>query len=281
MKRSAPPDATLAFDPKDLRVSMKTDAQKGQTLVRGLDIIEAVAHGASSIQEVAAATALTYPTVHRLVSVLIDQGYLRARETRGLSLGRKLMELGFAAHARIDLVQEARPILQALSNATRDTVHLAQRDGLEVVYLDKLPGARAVQISSRIGGRKPVISTGVGKALLLDDAPAQWAEIYDIEGHRLPATMDKARWLSMMQDYHAKGFAYDLGEDEYVIRCVSAPLRDASGRIVAAISVSSTLDNMPQERMLALIQVVMRAAEDISSGLGYRFGAATGPAGER
>lgn len=249
---------------------MKTDAQKGQTLVRGLTIIEAVANGAASIQDVAAATELTYPTVHRLVSVLIDQGYLRMGEARGLTLGRKLMELGFAAHSRIDLVQEARPVLQALSSMTRDTVHLAQREGLEVFYLDKLPGARAVQISSRIGGRKPVISTGVGKALLLDEGPLEWEAIYATEGHRLPKSMDKAAWLAMMQEYRAKGFAYDLGEDEYVIRCVSAPLRDASGRVVAAISVSSTMDNMPDERMESLIPLVMKAAEDISTGLGYR-----------
>lgn len=249
---------------------MKTDTQKGQTLVRGLEIIEAVAEGAASIQDVAAATELTYPTVHRLVSVLIDKGYLRMGEPRGLTLGRKLMELGFAAHSRIDLVQEARPVLQALSAATLDTVHLAQREGLEVFYLDKLPGVRAVQISSRIGGRKPVISTGVGKALLLDDSPSDWDALYEAEGHRLPKSMDKPAWLAMMQAYRAQGFAYDLGEDEHVIRCVSAPLRDASGRVVAAISVSSTMDNMPEERMKSLIPVVMQAAADISAGLGYR-----------
>lgn len=249
---------------------MKSDTQRGQTLVRGLDIIEAVAQGAASIQDVASALDLTYPTVHRLISVLIEQGYLRSGEGRGLVLGRKLIELGFAAYSRIDLVQEARPILQALAQQTQDTVHLAQRDGLEVFYLDKLPGARAVQISSRIGGRKPVISTGVGKALLLDETASEWLSIYQSEGHRLPQGMDSGRWLSMMADYQNRGHSYDLGEDEAVIRCVAAPLRDASGRIMAAISVSSTIEHMSEDRMQSLIPIVTQAAAEISLALGYR-----------
>ena len=249
---------------------MKSDAQRGQTLVRGLDIIEAVAQGAATIQEVATKLDLTYPTVHRLISVLIEQGYLRAGEGRGLTLGRKLIELGFVAHSRMDLVQEARPILQNLAAQTLDTVHLAQREGMEVFYLDKLPGVRAVQISSRIGGRKPVISTGVGKALLLDESASDWLGLYKAEGHRLPKGVDAGLWLATMAEYQAQGFSYDLGEDEAVIRCVAAPLRDASGQIIAAISVSSTIEHMPEERMQMLSSLVLSAAAKISNSLGHR-----------
>src|SRR5690606_7000068 len=111
---------------------------RSQTLVRGLEILDAVADGPKTIADIAAATGLTYSTVHRIVSVLQENRYLKAESVREFALGPRLIELGFAAYSRTDLVRVARPLLDALSRETRDTVHLARLDGWEVAYLDKL-----------------------------------------------------------------------------------------------------------------------------------------------
>lgn len=245
-------------------------APRSQTLVRGLEILDAVADRARSIAEIATLTGLTYSTVHRIVSVLVEQRYLKADNAREFELGPRLIELGFAAHSRTDLVRVARPWLEDLSRETRDTVHLAQRDAWEVAYLDKLRGARPVEISSRIGGRKPIISTGVGKALILDEPETVLSRLYQRDHHLLPADMTETAWLAQMASYRAGGYTYDLGEDEPSIRCVAAPLRDATGRIVAAISVSSTVEYMPPARMLDLVSEVRRVARAISAELGAR-----------
>ncbi|MCX2696476.1 IclR family transcriptional regulator [Ochrobactrum chromiisoli] len=247
-------------------------APRSQTLLRGLDILDAVADRSRTIQEIVATTGLTYSTVHRIVSVLLERRFLKAENAREFGLGPRLIELGFSAYSRIDLVQVARPFLEKLSQLTCDTVHLAQREDWEVTYLDKLRGARPVEISSRIGGRKPVISTGVGKALMLDAPIAVLSELYQRDHTLLPGNMTEADWLIQMANYRSGDYAYDLGEDQSSIRCVAAPLRDATGRVVAAISVSSTLEFMPPSRMRDLVSEVQRVARAISSELGARTG---------
>ncbi|AMY72290.1 IclR family transcriptional regulator [Frigidibacter mobilis] len=245
-------------------------APRSQTLARGLDIVDAVSERARSIADIAAVTGLTYSTVHRIVSVLLERRYIKAENPREFTLGPRLIELGFAAYSRIDLVREARPWLEELAREVRDTVHLAQLEGWEVAYLDKLRGSRPVEISSRIGGRKPVISTGVGKALILDEPEPTLLRLYQRDHHLLSDDMTEANWLSLMAGYRAGGYAFDLGEDEPSIRCVAAPIRDATGRIIAAVSVSSTVEYMPAARMHDLVPDVQRAAQAISAAIGAR-----------
>jgi Transcriptional regulator len=253
-------------------MSDETKTRKSQTLLRGLDMLEVVAHTPLSIPEISAATGVSYPTAHRIVSGLVERRYLRQLENRCYALGPKVMELGFLAYQQTDLTKIARPFLEALAAETSDTVHLARLDDGEVIYLDKLSSRRPIEISSRIGGRKPAVSTGVGKALLLDADEEEWRRLWDRDHHLMRVEMSEDAWLEMMREYRRGGYSYDIGEDERQIRCVSAPLRDASGRIVAAISVSSTTDYMAPERMRALVPVVTRAAMTISAEMGYTGG---------
>ncbi|GEO87024.1 MULTISPECIES: IclR family transcriptional regulator [Alphaproteobacteria] len=257
-------------NPIDVAEDDKERAPRSQTLVRGLEILDAVANQPRTIAEIATMTGLTYSTVHRIVSVLLERRYLKAENPREFALGARLIELGFAAYSRTDLVRVSRARLEGLARETRDTIHLAQLDGGEVSYLDKLRGTRPVEISSRIGGRKPVISTGVGKALILDEPESALLRLYQRDHHLLPGNMSEADWLAQMAAYRAGGYAFDLGEDEPSIRCVAAPLRDAMGRIVGAISVSSTVEYMAPERMRDLVPEVQRVAREISSDLGAR-----------
>lgn len=239
-----------------------------QTLIRGLDIIESVAAGIGDLGEIAQHTGMTYSTVHRIVLALARRNYLKRDPQRGYRLGRKLLELGFHAYSEVELTRIARPMLQALADKTSDTVHLATVDHGLVIYLDKISSRRAIEISSRIGGSKPLISTGIGKALLLDGDEAEWRGVYERGAHLLrePSTLEQ--WLQTMRRYSSNGYAYDLGEDEPSIRCVAAPVRDSSGRIVAAISVSSTVEYMSPERMKKLAPAVLKTAKQISAELG-------------
>lgn len=243
-------------------------AASSQTLIRGLDIIEAVSAGATELADIARVTGITYSTAHRIVSALTQRHYLRRDPIRGYRLGRKLLELGFHAYSEVELTRVARPILQELADYTSDTVHLATEDDGWVIYLDKLSSRRALEISSRIGGSKPLISTGVGKALLLDADEAKWGLVYDRQHHLWRNPLPKPQWLSLMREYAQAGYAYDNGEDEPFIRCVAAPIYDASRKCIAAISVSSTLEYMDEQRMKSLVPVVREAARKISLELG-------------
>ncbi|MEO6359001.1 MAG: IclR family transcriptional regulator [Sphingomicrobium sp.] len=240
-----------------------------QTLLRGLDVLEAVAEGPIALADLARNLGLNRSTTHRLASALVDRRYLTFIPRMGYSLGPKLIQLGFNAQDEIDVVRLARPHIEALALATEDTVHLGVREGDRALYLDKIPGQRRVDISSRIGERQPLTSTGLGKALLLDDSDSSWSKLFKVEQSGSPRSSDYDAWLKRMKNYVSEGYAFDLEENEDLIRCVAAPIRDAGGRIVAAISLSSAAQYMNDERMAALTADVRGAAETISAELGW------------
>jgi DNA-binding IclR family transcriptional regulator len=246
----------------------KTTVGGSQTLMRGLDVIEAVAAGAITLQQLSDALALTRSTTHRLAASLVERGYLGFTPREGYRLGPKLLALGHLAEAQVDIIQFARPYLEELAQETNDTVHLGVLDGDHALYLDKVPGKRRITISSRVGERQPLTSTGLGKALMLDHSPDYWSERFRLDHEDRPPHVEFSVWKARMAQYAEAGRAFDLEENEDQIRCVAAPIRDASRRIVGAISVSSAALYMSDERMNALSAMVVKTAEAISSDLG-------------
>ncbi len=253
-----------------------------QTLARGLEVLDAVAEGATTLVELAGAIGLTRSTTHRLAATLVERRYLDFSRGDGYTLGPKLLELGYITGRRMDLPRVARVHLEALASATGDTVHLGMLDGARALYLDKIPGSRRVEISSRIGERQPLRSTGLGKALILDEDEKKWREYYDHEarlgnGYDVPLDV----WLARMREYSAQGYAFDLEENEDRIRCVAAPIRDVAGAIVGAVSVSSAAQYMDDLRMRGLTFEVKKASEAISAALGFNHRAGKRDAGTK
>lgn len=252
-------DATVAED----------KPQKSQTLVRGLDVLEAVARGASSLSDISKDTGMSYSTTHRFAAVLAERGFLRTPRNREYELGPKLIELGFKARGDMDIVRIAHPFLKALASEVGATVHLGIRSGPEVVYLDKIQGNRPVEINSQVGGRRPLTTTGIGMALMLDDDLVTLKEVLHLNRASEPRDEDPAIFLTRMEEYCAGGYALDLGDDSPMIRCVAAPVRDHMGRIVAAISASSAVAYLPEARMSELVPHVKSAADHISREIGF------------
>lgn len=254
-----------------------TPQQAGtQTLLRGLAILEAAANGARDLRSFGAVLGTTRSTTHRLVSSLVQARYLRQVQG-GYVLGPKLIELGTVALEQMPLTAVARPHLEALADATRDTIHLGVRDGDEVLYIDKIPGTRGLEMRSRVGHRMPLASTGIGKAMMIDLPADEWRRLFDASRRALASVTFKPdhrpeadQFMQRMSVYATGGYSFDLEENEVSIRCVAAPVRDASGAIVAALSVASTIPYMPFERMDELIPVVQREARAISEELGWR-----------
>jgi DNA-binding IclR family transcriptional regulator len=254
----------------DASSARKASLAGTQTLVRGLDVIDAVAKGITSLAELATAIGLTRSTTHRLASTLVERRYLEFIRGHGYELGPALLELGHLAAAKMDLPRAARPHLEALSASTGDAVHLGILEGSQALYLDKIQGSRRVEVSSRIGERQPLRSTGLGKALILDADEQRWREYYDYEarlGNGYDVPLDT--WLARMREYASLGYAFDLEENEDRIRCVAAPIRGVTGGIVGAISVSSAAQYMDDLRMRGLAFEVREAALHISSSLGF------------
>jgi DNA-binding IclR family transcriptional regulator len=242
-----------------------------QTLVRGLDVMMAIAGGAKTLPDLSEVIGLTRSTTHRLATTLVEQRFLNFTPRVGYSLGPKLLELGHLASRNMSLPRVAHDYLLQLSHDSGDTVHLGILEKDRALYLDKISGSRRIEISSRIGERQPLRSTGIGKALLLDETEATWREVYAREAKQWPDyTVPESEWLARMAAYAEAGYALDLEENEDRIRCVAAPIRDAANRIIGSISVSSAAQYLDDVRMEVLKQQVLATVQAISAEFGWR-----------
>ncbi len=254
-----------------------------QTLLRGLTLLEWVAAGVTDVKGIAAKLGTPRSTTHRMLTSLVAEGYLHHIPHKGYRLGSKLIHLGQKALEQRPLVAIARPHLESLAAQTGDTIHLGVAEGDEVFYLDKIAGTRGLEMRSRAGQRMPLASTGIGKALMLGLPVARWAGLHgracgtngaangagDTGGANRPSPPPWPEFAARMADYAAWGWAFDLEENELGIRCVAAPVRDAGGGVVAAISVASATPYMPDARMRALGPLVRATADAMSGALGW------------
>ena len=119
-----------------------------------------------SLSEIAERSGTPLTTAHRLLAELTDWGALVRRSDGQYEIGRKLWDLGLLAPVQMELRQVAAPFLLDLHTTIRDTVHLAVRDGLSALYVDRISGRDSVPVVSQVGSRLPLHATGVGKVLL-------------------------------------------------------------------------------------------------------------------
>jgi DNA-binding IclR family transcriptional regulator len=135
---------------------------------RALAILDTFDAGAPrlSLSEIAERSGIPLTTAHRLLGELADWGALVRRQDGRYEIGRKLWDLGLLAPVQLELRQVAAPFLQDVHTAIRDTVHLAVRDGLSALYVERISGRESVPVVSQVGSRLPLHATGVGKVLL-------------------------------------------------------------------------------------------------------------------
>ena len=242
-----------------------------RSLLKSLQLLETVAGGVHDLDGIVATTRLPRSTAHRLLSALVSRRYLRHHPGQGYRLGPQLIELGFAAQSQLHLSSAARPHMERLARATSETVHLAILDGLDIVYIDKVPGSRGLTMASTIGARAPAQTTALGKVLVAGLPPHEWPGRFDPTIRRTARGIpDEASYLAVLQRCRADGWAEDQEENETGVRCLSAPLRDASGAVVAAISVSGASVYLTDNRMREMRPQVLATAAAVSAELGWR-----------
>ena len=172
----------------------------------------------------------------------------------------------------MDVVSASRPFLEQLSSETSETVHLAVLDGESVVYVDKIDSPHLLRMYSHVGRRAPAYCTGLGKALLSSLTEPELRRIYPQKKlHRFtPNTItEPGRLEAELAEIRQRGVAVDNEEHEVGIVCFAAPVRERSGRVLAAISVS-----IPKLRFAAAdrqryVHPASLAAQSASERLGW------------
>lgn len=209
-------------------------------LERGVHVLQAFRPrgGTLTLTTLTERTGLPKATVHRLVDTLVDLGLLE-RRTVGYRLGLGLFELGELVSAKVNLREVALPFIQDLYEATHETVHLAIRDGLDVIYAEKIRGHGGVDVPSRVGGHLPLSSTGVGKALLAFADPEVVEAVVTRPLRRLTAKSlsDPARLLEQLDEVRRTHLAFDREEAATGVSCVATPVI-VDDHAVAALSLT-------------------------------------------
>lgn len=213
-------------------------------------------------------TGLAKATLHRIAGDLVEAGLLD-RVDGEFHLGSHLFELGMRASVERTLLEVATPFLEDLYERTHEVVHLALREGSEVVYVAKVAGHRAAKTPSRLGGRMPVNATALGKALLAHAGEEE--RIAVLRGpleRRTPRTITAPGRLRQQLDKVVEtGVAYEFEEGALGLVCVAAPVLDAEDRPIAAISISGA---PPRFRPTEHAASVHAAAAGIAATLARR-----------
>lgn len=237
-----------------------------QTLLRGLDVLQVVANGTIPLAELASQLGLTRSTTHRLASALLDRRYLTLVSGRGYQLGPRLLELGYQAQTQTDLMALAQPVLAELSKHTGLPSFLGRRDDDHSLNLLSVPGRQRVAVITPVGTRRRLAETSLGKALMLDDGEAGW------ERHFAAADPDHCPpdWRSAMERSAAEGVVLHAGPPPDHVRAIATTVRDASGKIVAGISMVTVSQYLKTEELTHLAPELLEAARKISIQLGHR-----------
>ena len=253
-------NATLTTSKARAAISAKPAPRLVQSVDRAIDILEAMSASGREMQlgEIAEAVGLNISTCHHLVGTLVARGFVgRSLHNRSYFLGHRILELSNARVLQFNLVERAAPDLRRLSDATRETVHLAVMQGVELITLTKIESPQAVRVGTdMIGKANAMHATATGKAVLAWLPEQETDRIIETTGlaEFTPRTCTSSEVLKdELRHVRRRGFAIDDEEFQSGVYCIGCAVRDAAGGVIASISCS-----MPKSRATKSQQMFIR-----------------------
>jgi DNA-binding IclR family transcriptional regulator len=251
--------------------NLKTHSVPG--VERAVSILEILANSKRglSLAQVSRELKLPKSSAHCLLLTLERLGYLRrSDETHRYTFGLKLFALANITLMRIDLRAQAAPLLSALMQKLRMTLHLAILERGEAVLIEKLEPPNLHKLATWIGKRMDVHCTGVGKALIAHLPQEELDHLVRERGlprHNENTIVSIQKLGEQLAQVRRIGYALDNEEDEIGLRCVACPVLDQNGKPIAAISVAGTTSQITGDNLTLLADELKRAASHISAGL--------------
>ena len=243
-----------------------------QSVDRALTILEVQARiGEAGVTEIAAELGVHKSTAFRLVATLEGHRLVEQTVDRGkYRLGVGLLRLAGATTARLDLVQEARPVCRQLAADTGETVNIAVLSESSALYLDQVAGSSALQPHNWVGQHIPLHATSNGKVLLsgLDDAALD--EVLGALSRYTSLTITRKSLLrEELALVREQGYAVAVDELEVGLTAAAAPIRNAHGDVVASMSVSGPTFRLSTEQVERVLPQLLDAALEVSHRLGW------------
>ncbi len=243
-----------------------------QSVDRALGILEVLARtGEAGVTEIASQLGVHKSTAFRLVATLEAHRLVEQTADRGrYRLGVGILRLAGATSARLDLVQEARPLCRQLAADTGETVNLAVLSESSALYLDQVAGSSALQPHNWVGQHIPLHATSNGKVLLSElDENTLDAVLGTLPVFTPHTITRRPRLREELQAVRDQGFALAVDELEVGLTAVAAPVRNAHGDVVASMSVSGPTFRLGADRLDAVTALLVAASAEVSHRLGW------------
>ena len=248
-----------------------------QSLVRALKLLNCIADLADNevgVTELAQQVGLPASTAHRLLTTLEQENFARFDpDRRTWSIGVRAFITGNAFARTRNLARLARPLMRRLMEDSGETVNLAIEEDDRAVYVAQIECRQMMRVFARPGSSVPLHCSGVGKAILSGVSEAHLSKVLHSQGMprlTVKTIMSPAALRDDLAAARRRGFAFDDEEHAVGLRCLSAPIRDETGDVIAAVSASGPLARIDDERIAPLGARVVEAAAAISASLGAR-----------
>lgn len=248
------------------------------TVGKAMDVLDQVADFGRPVRFATLLEVSPFPkaTLYRFLQTLTSQRLLEYdAEHQTYSLGVRLVRLAHAAWTQSSLAPLARPHLDALSGKIGLTVHLAQLDNGQVLYVDKRNAAQPVDMYSQAGKVGPAYCTGVGKAMMaflpeLDQSRVLSQQSYHVFTAQTLASPEALR--DELRNIVARGYAYDREEHEPGIICVAVPILSRGGKVLGGMSITGSTQSLDFDGLDALVPDLLATAKAIATDAGdWRF----------
>ncbi len=249
-----------------------------QSVEKTMKLVDIMADAGSAmrLQDIAEKSGIPTSTVLRMLNTLLAMGYVNQDpETLKYSLSLKFAYIGARAKAQSSILQLAHPYLRRLAEQTGECTCFAAEQSHEVVYLDVIAEAanNILTVTQRIGKRAPLYCTGIGKLFLAEYTPEELdtycQKVQFVQFTEKTLTTPEALRAELTQ-IRAQGFAADNEECDIGTRCIAAPVRDYTGRIIAGISVTAPTLRLNRERMEQILPIILSTVGELSQKLAYQ-----------
>jgi len=244
-----------------------------KSLVKALRVIEALALSDSprGVSELAHDLGLHKSNVHRVLSTLVDQGYVvRFEAGAQYQLSYKMFEIGSRVVSRLRLSEVARPYLRQIVRKTGESAHVMIYHNAQVIYLDKIENNAPIRASSEPGLRAPAYCVAAGKAMLAYQPEEEVRRVLrKIKAHTPRTITDPKVLLEEIEAVRRIGYATNIEGWRPGVAGAAAPILVGRSHAIAALAILGPADRLDEERLRRAGAVLVKASRELSRQLGY------------
>jgi DNA-binding IclR family transcriptional regulator len=246
-----------------------------KSTIRVFRVLETLCEGKSAgVSELSSQLDIKPSSMHRFLSVLTELGYVEKSEQTGKYFATlKVFQLGVSVRNKLSLISIARPYMGGLCETMQETVNIAIFSENSVVVIDRMQSLETHRTNIVVGRHLPAYCTALGKIYLADMFDSeldQYLENVELKPLTRKTITDHEALRKALIKIRNDGYAMDNCELDENVRCLAGPIRDESGKLVAAISISGPIARLKMVRLKTFTNTIIDITQEISRKMGYR-----------